>query len=120
LAGTLVEIPEDIYKLQQQLANPGDATHLHYHDNRVVIVIQNVPMDVEKITEPVPLMWYNRHHSAGQKYTRVFLGKQVPKKHPKTGEWMLDLLQNAADQKPSITGIFPRHLEVPHKRQRRW
>jgi hypothetical protein len=87
-----------------------------------VIVIQSVPMDLAEIQQPVPLMWFNKHN-AGPKYTKVFLGKQEPKKDPVSGEWTLDLLQHADEQEPSIQGIFPRHLEIPRgkaaKRQRR-
>lgn len=109
---------EQLHNLQQQLATDG--THVHYHDNRVIILIQNVPMDLAKIKEPIPLMWYNRHTHGRNKYTQVFLGAQLPKKHP-SGEWMLDLLENEDQKQPGITGIFPRHLELPPpKRQRRW
>ena len=114
-----------MFKLEKQLANPSDdATHIHYHDNRCVIVIQSVPFNLAELKEPIPLMWYNKHHAAGRKWTKVFLGQQVPKKDPKSGECMLDLLQHVDEKEPSIQGIFARHLEVPHnkhnKRQRYW
>ena len=70
----ICQIKEDIFKLQQQLAKPGDAaTHVHYHDNRCVIVIQEMPFDLTQLQEPIPLMWYNRHNT-GKKWTKVYLG----------------------------------------------
>ena len=112
---------EQIFKLESQLSQPGEGTqnHFHYHDNRCIIIQGNVPMDLSRLEQPIPLMWYNRHND-GAKHTRVFLGKQAPKKHPETGEFMLDLLSSADATAPSILGIFPRHLSVPYpKRQRR-
>ncbi len=106
---------EQIYKLERQLATTDATTHhVHYHvDNRVVILIQNVEVDLAKIKEPMPLMWYNRHNK-GSKYTQVFLPPQVPKKHP-DGEVEVDLLEYESQTEPSITGI----LGVPGERVHR-
>ena len=63
---------EHIFKLQNQLANPGEAgTHIHYHDERCVIVIQNVPMDLAGIQEPIPLMWFTGGHLLGIRDCRL-------------------------------------------------
>jgi hypothetical protein len=99
----ICQMKEDISKLRRQLAYTGNDTHLHYHDNRVVIVIQNVEVNLAKIKEPIPLMWYNRHNK-GSKYTQVFLPPQAPKKHP-DGEVEVDLLEYESQKEPSITGI---------------
>jgi len=98
----LCTMKEQIHKLERQLATT-DATHVHYHDNRVIVVIQNVEVDLAKIKEPMPLMWYNRHNK-GSKYTQVFLPPQQPKKVD--GEVEVDLLEYENQKEPSITGIL--------------
>ena len=113
---------EQIFKLENQLSQPSAsaASHFHYHDNRTIVLIQGgVPMDLNELTEPIQLMWFNRHNP-GKKFTPVLLGKQSPKKDMATGEFLIDLMGSPSEKEPSIKGIFPRHLSMPTKRQRCW
>ena len=77
-------------------------------------------MDLNELTEPIQLMWFNRYHNPGKKFTPVLLGKQNPQKDPTTGEFLIDLMGSPGEKEPSIKGIFPRHLSMPTKRQRCW
>ena len=102
---------EEIHTLRRQLAVTNDTTHIHYYDNRVVIVIENVPVDLRKVEAPVELFWYNRYN-VGHKYTKVYLPPQEPGIDDTTGELTVDLLENERDTSPTIHGIFPRHLSL--------
>ena len=56
-------------------------------------MIQNLPLDIQKLPAPVEMIWFNRHNS-GHKFTRVFLPPQEPGIDKATGEYTVDLLQN--------------------------
>ena len=94
--------------------------HFHYYDQRVVIVIQNLPVDLQSLEEPLPLWWYNKHNN-GHKYTKVFLPPQTPSKCENTGEITVDLMATKNEKLPSIQGIYPCHLSLMAdcKRQRK-
>ncbi len=114
---------EELHALKRQLSTGADGNHIHYHDQRVVIVVQHLEIDLRALPTPVELFWYNWRQK-GCKYTRVFLPAQEPK-YTATGEITVDLLHNASDNTPSILDIFPRNLVLPHdgprrKRQRHW
>jgi len=70
------------------------------------------------VFERVLVLRYN-YHNAGNKYTKVYMPSQMPKKDKQTGEWTVDLLEDQFQKKPTILGIFPKHLFLPQGSKRR-
>jgi len=110
----ICQLKEEVFSMKRQLADGG----VHYHDNRVVVVIGQMPLDVAQLPAPIELNWYNKHNT-GNKTTRVFLPAQTPKQDA-NGKILLDLLQWKGEAEPSITGIWPCHLSLPSKKRRKW
>ena len=111
------EIPllQEIHNLKRQLASKDESMHFHYYDQRVVIVIQNLPVDLKSLSEPLELWWYNKHNN-GPKYTKAYLPAQTPSKCESTGEITVDLMATKNESAPSIQGIYPvsyTHLTLP-------
>ena len=119
----VVQMKERLYQLENQLANPV-ANHVHYHDCRtVVVLISGIgKYHIEEATDALPVLWYNYHgHPTGSTTRKVFLPPQKPRKHPTSGEWMVDLVEHSGQKKAVFQGIYTKYLtfsSTTAKRQR--
>ena len=114
----IIGLKEEVFALKKQLATgeSSSGNHVHLHQHRVIIVINNTQLDLQAIPEPVALWWYNRHNE-GHKYTRVWLPPQEPR--TENGQVMVDLLESKWETTPSIQGIYPCHLSLVDKASKR-
>ena len=61
---------EEIWKLKNQLAT-GAENQVHIHNHRIVIVINKTPLDIQGLSSPVLVWWYNSHNSGHKSKRRV-------------------------------------------------
>jgi hypothetical protein len=118
----ITKMQEQLFRLENQVANP--APEVHYHDNRTVIVIGGIgKYHIEEATEALPVLWYNFHgHPTGSTTRKVYLPPQKPRKHPQSGEYMVDLVEHTGRNTEVWEAVYTKYLTFASnvsKRQRR-